>query len=152
MLIRRNPLGESPEREITELRLYRRRREFIRDLGVAAGWMLMPGCSRAEDVAAKAGEPAGKKSPVRSPDGFTTDEAHTPFEDASSYNNFYEFGTDKDDPAANAGVARHAPLVGLDRRARSRSRARVALEDLLAATPRSRSASTGCAASRPGRW
>jgi sulfoxide reductase catalytic subunit YedY len=32
------------------------------------------------------------------------DEAITPFKDATHYNNFYEFGTDKGDPAANAGA------------------------------------------------
>lgn len=33
----------------------------------------------------------------KSPD-FSTSEALTPFRDATSYNNFYEFGTDKSDP------------------------------------------------------
>lgn len=32
----------------------------------------------------------------------TTDEEITPFNDATQYNNFYEFGTDKSDPVANA--------------------------------------------------
>ncbi|MGI9431597.1 MAG: protein-methionine-sulfoxide reductase catalytic subunit MsrP, partial [Myxococcota bacterium] len=40
-------------------------------------------------------------SPV-SKDGFRTDEEATPFEDATRYNNFYEFGTGKEDPAQNA--------------------------------------------------
>lgn len=35
--------------------------------------------------------------------GFDTDEKQTSFEDATSYNNFYEFGTGKGDPAANSG-------------------------------------------------
>ena len=35
-------------------------------------------------------------------DGCSTEEALTPIEDASSYNNFYEFGTDKSDPAEYA--------------------------------------------------
>jgi sulfoxide reductase catalytic subunit YedY len=34
----------------------------------------------------------------------STDEAPNSFEDITSYNNFYEFGTDKGDPAANAGA------------------------------------------------
>jgi sulfoxide reductase catalytic subunit YedY len=33
----------------------------------------------------------------------------TPYETATSYNNFYEFGTDKEDPKANAGSLRPAP-------------------------------------------
>jgi sulfoxide reductase catalytic subunit YedY len=46
---------------------------------------------------------------VRGPDGFATDEETTPFEAASGYNNFYEFGTDKEDPAQNAGSLRPRP-------------------------------------------
>ena len=40
---------------------------------------------------------AAAKSPLS-----TTDEPATPLKDITSYNNFYEFGTDKDDPAKNA--------------------------------------------------
>lgn len=36
-------------------------------------------------------------------------EAITPFKDATHYNNFYEFGTDKGDPAANAGSLKTEP-------------------------------------------
>jgi sulfoxide reductase catalytic subunit YedY len=35
---------------------------------------------------------------------FSTDEAPNSLEDITSYNNFYEFGTGKEDPAANAGA------------------------------------------------
>lgn len=37
------------------------------------------------------------------------DEAITPFKDATHYNNFYEFGPDKGDPAANAGSLKTEP-------------------------------------------
>ncbi|MDR6712217.1 sulfoxide reductase catalytic subunit YedY [Pseudomonas hunanensis] len=37
------------------------------------------------------------------------DEPITPFKDATHYNNFYEFGTDKGDPAANAGSLKTEP-------------------------------------------
>jgi sulfoxide reductase catalytic subunit YedY len=99
LLIRRNPFAESPEREVTDPALYLRRREFVVAAGVAAGTVLLPGCGRAED-AAKPEAPKG----VTSPEGFRTDEEQTPFEKASSYNNFYEFGTDKEDPRANSGA------------------------------------------------
>lgn len=36
-------------------------------------------------------------------------EAITPFKDATHYNNFYEFGTDKGDPAANADTLKTEP-------------------------------------------
>ena len=37
------------------------------------------------------------------------DEAITPFKDATHYNNFYEFGPDKGDPAANGGSLKTEP-------------------------------------------
>jgi sulfoxide reductase catalytic subunit YedY len=43
------------------------------------------------------------------PGPFRATDAVTPFESASSYNNFYEFGTDKEDPAANANTLRPKP-------------------------------------------
>jgi sulfoxide reductase catalytic subunit YedY len=106
VLIRKNRFAEPPEREVTDPALYLRRREFLAASGVAAGLALLPACARSEDKseAPKSAEADPKKSPVRSPDGFVTDEEKTPFESASTYNNFYEFGTDKDDPAANAGT------------------------------------------------
>ena len=81
----------------------------------------------------------------------TTDEPLTPLKDITSYNNFYEFGTDKDDPAQNAHTLKTTPwtvkvdgLVGKP--------ADYDLDDLHQVASRSRSASTACAASRAGRW
>jgi sulfoxide reductase catalytic subunit YedY len=39
----------------------------------------------------------------------STSEPMTPLADVTSYNNFYEFGTEKGDPAANAGTLRPRP-------------------------------------------
>jgi methionine sulfoxide reductase catalytic subunit len=39
----------------------------------------------------------------------TTTDAFTPYNAATQYNNFYEFGIDKDDPARNAGVFKPLP-------------------------------------------
>ena len=104
MLIRRNRFLESPEREATDWELYLRRREFVVAAGIAAGALLLPGCGRAENSDAK--DPKGEEASsagVTSPDGFRTSEEQTPFDKASSYNNFYEFGTDKEDPKENSG-------------------------------------------------
>jgi sulfoxide reductase catalytic subunit YedY len=94
MLVRKADSSAASEREVTPERLWLRRRELLRGAGLAAGLLLLPGCGQAE------GAP---DSPVRGPDGFTTDEPATPFDAASGYNNFYEFGTDKEDPARHAG-------------------------------------------------
>jgi sulfoxide reductase catalytic subunit YedY len=40
---------------------------------------------------------------------YSTTEAPNSYEDITSYNNFYEFGTDKSDPKANAGSLRTRP-------------------------------------------
>jgi sulfoxide reductase catalytic subunit YedY len=40
---------------------------------------------------------------------FSTDEKQTPYDVVTSYNNFYEFGTDKTDPAENAGQMKVSP-------------------------------------------
>ena len=99
MLIRRNRFLESDEREVTGPALYLQRRELMLAAGLAAGAVLLPGCGRAEE-AANPETPRG----VSSPDGFRTDEEQTPFEKASSYNNFYEFGSDKEDPKNDSGA------------------------------------------------
>ena len=88
MLIRRPP--DVPSSEITPRGVYLKRREVLAGaLGAAALAALPMSLGRAAPVAAR-------KSP------FSTDEPLTRREDATSYNNFYEFGTDKGDPAANA--------------------------------------------------
>ncbi len=43
------------------------------------------------------------------PSKYTTSENQTPFNKATNYNNFYEFGTDKSDPAKNAHTLRTRP-------------------------------------------
>jgi len=43
------------------------------------------------------------------PGGFATDEKQTSFEDVTRYNNFYEFGVGKGDPAANSGSFKTTP-------------------------------------------
>jgi methionine sulfoxide reductase catalytic subunit len=83
--------------EVTPENLYHNRREFLRtasaSLGVAAAGMILPGC-----VNAASSEPAQAK-----PKGpYDTTEKATPYEDITTYNNYYEFGTDKSDPAVHA--------------------------------------------------
>jgi sulfoxide reductase catalytic subunit YedY len=90
LLIRHNRFLESDEREVTDPALYLRRREFVVAAGLAAGAVLLPGCGRAEEAA--------------KPEAAGADDSPTPFEKASSYNNFYEFGTEKEDPKENSGA------------------------------------------------
>jgi sulfoxide reductase catalytic subunit YedY len=90
--------------EITDQQLVLRRREFLRGAGLAAaGALLSPTLAcRAED-----GDSAAVPSVDANP--FRTDEELTTFEDATRYNNFYEFGGDKSDPQRYAGSLRTRP-------------------------------------------
>jgi sulfoxide reductase catalytic subunit YedY len=98
MLIRRP--DDVPPSEITPESVYRRRREFIR----AAGALLAGAAAVAPPFAASAAEPA--KRTVRlmgvQPSPLSTTEKQNSWDEVTTYNNFYEFGTDKEDPADNA--------------------------------------------------
>ena len=63
-------------------------------------------------------------------DGALAVEKPTSFKDASTYNNFYEFGTDKSDPVANAHTLKTAPW-SVEIEGMVKKPGRVALEDLL---------------------
>ena len=85
-----------PEREATDETLLLRRREFLKGSLAAGAAAALPALRSGAAVEKGAALGALRPSP------FSTDEEQTPFEDASSYNNFYEFGTDKGDPKRNA--------------------------------------------------
>lgn len=97
MLIRRAPDIKSSE--ITDYRLYLTRRSFL--MGAAA-LALAP--SRAA-AAAPAGQPL---KAARNP-AFTVEDAPTDFTSVTSYNNFYEFGPNKEDPARLAHLLKPRP-------------------------------------------
>jgi sulfoxide reductase catalytic subunit YedY len=91
--------------EITPEPLFRRRRELLRAAGALtalAGTGLSPGTAkvaRAQPIRLF----GVRKSPL------SIDEKQTPYDVVTTYNNFYEFGTDKSDPAENAGRMKIAP-------------------------------------------
>jgi sulfoxide reductase catalytic subunit YedY len=87
-------IGRKPDifpSEITPHDVYLRRRDFLAGAGALMGGAMLPHDARA------AGLTAGK-SPLS-----TTTEKLTDRKLVTSYNNFYEFGTGKGDPADNAG-------------------------------------------------
>jgi sulfoxide reductase catalytic subunit YedY len=96
--------------EITAEPLYQRRREFMRNAalfaatvgGVGGALVALTGGTRRRHRAAdpKAQPPA--LPALRAPSRFSSDEPRTSFADVTSYNNFYEFGVDKSDPAEEA--------------------------------------------------
>ena len=84
-----------PARDITPEHVFLDRRAF---LATAAGGML-----------AAAGSPAFAKALTATESRYTVDEAPTPEKDVTSYNNFYEFGLGKGDPAANSADFKPTP-------------------------------------------
>ena len=104
MLIKRPENIKSSE--ITDEGVYLDRRRFMgTGLGLGAG-LLLPGAAGAlaEDPAAK-----GEMLPGVVDGPFSTDEDTTAYKDITRYNNFYEFGTDKGDPAAHSGRFKPKP-------------------------------------------
>jgi sulfoxide reductase catalytic subunit YedY len=99
--------------EITPPAVYEDRRTLMRLMaGGAAGAALASWAGRealaqtAPSAPGKLPVLAGVKSAVS---GAATMEKTTAYKDASSYNNFYEFGTDKEDPARRAHTLQTAP-------------------------------------------
>jgi len=101
------------ESEITGESLFLNRREVLR-LGAAASIAgALAGCPAAlEAEAGSNGDGptnAKLKDVVDAPSRFRVDDEVTSYKDATSYNNFYEFGTGKRDPAANAHTLQTEP-------------------------------------------
>ncbi len=97
MLLKHAPDVRSSE--ITPKALYLRRREFFRAASGAAGAAATALAPLAvQRVAAQTGAklPNVRKSPL------SADEKLTDYDDVTTYNNFYEFGTAKDEPHQNA--------------------------------------------------
>ncbi len=108
MLIRK-PSDILPS-EITSASVYKKRRTFIKAAAVAGAISAFPAVrlliNTPEAHAAMKLGPLGRSA-------FSTSEEQTPFDDVTSYNNFYEFGTGKNDPASNAGSLKTRPWTVL---------------------------------------
>ena len=135
MLIKTNAEGfvHPIASEITSPHAYQSRRDLMRLMaGGAAGAALASWASR--EALAQAWVPPGQQAALSrgktSVSGALSMEKVTEYKDASTYNNFYEFGTDKADPAKNAHTLKTSPwsveIEGLVKKP-----GRLALEDLL---------------------
>jgi sulfoxide reductase catalytic subunit YedY len=100
MLIRKS--ADIPASEITPKEIYLQRRRFLREAAAVAAAgasaALLPSVTQ-----------AGQKIPNVRKSPLSTGEKLTSVQDITSYNNFYEFGTDKKDPASNAQNFRTFP-------------------------------------------
>src|SRR5687768_11680422 len=101
MLIKR--ASDIRSSEITPESVYRSRREFLQTAAAGAIGAYAGGSVFSHALSAQAMLPNVKKSPLS-----TTETPHT-WEQITEYNNFYEFGTQKSDPARYAGQLRVKP-------------------------------------------
>ena len=98
--------------EITPQGIYQGRRDLIKLMATGTAGAALAGWAGREALAQSAPKPgklaalAGGKSAVA---GAVTMEKITDYKDATTYNNFYEFGTDKADPARNASTLQTKP-------------------------------------------
>ena len=124
--------------EITPPEIYRERRRFMQGMGALAAFVA------AADVLAGA-----KLAGVRA-SAYRLDDDSTPYRDVTTYNNFYEFGTGKGDPAKNAGSLKTRPwTVAVEGRCAG---PKPGTSKSCSSSRRWRNVSTACAASKAGRW
>jgi methionine sulfoxide reductase catalytic subunit len=117
MLIKIPSASACNESDVTSESIYLSRRALLgaSAAGLAVG--VLPSWARAADPSRYDGVEASNSATWFTDKLATTqwqavtvkDEAITPFKDATHYNNFYEFGTDKGDPAQNAGALKTEP-------------------------------------------
>src|SRR5688500_3325106 len=106
------------ESEVTPKELFLRRREFIAAAGMTAlavgtkalaADLSAAALAEAEALAEAAQNPSAQKIPNLKKGPFNTDEKLNSYKDITTYNNFYEFGTDKADPAKYAHSLKTRP-------------------------------------------
>ncbi len=133
MLIKTSHSGfiHAPASAITPLQTYLQRRDMLRHLasGVAGAALATWAGRQAMAQTARPGKLValpGARSVVA---GAATMEKLTDYKDATTYNNFYEFGTDKSDPAKNAHTLKTTPWT-VDIEGLVKKPGKFAIEDL----------------------
>ena len=107
MLIKTNNSGfhHSVGSEITSERTYQQRRDIIKLMATGAAGAAMAGWAGREALAQTYPKPdklAALPTIKSTVAGAMVSDKVTDYKDATTYNNFYEFGTDKSDPGKNA--------------------------------------------------
>ena len=119
--------SQPPSHEITPESVFHNRRQFLKNGALAAGtavavgsgllWLV--GAAPPPDVPEEPplplpvaqGEAGAAAAPIvaAGPPRYTVDEPMTPFQSVTTYNNYYEFGLDKGDPAQHAHTLQTRP-------------------------------------------
>ena len=118
-------MARIPSSEITARRVYLNRRSFMQSMMVASGATVF-----ADSVSAQQPAAHGRKlTTVRS--ALSTTEKPNTWDQVTTYNNYYEFGTDKSDPAVYAPRFRPPTPWTVAIEGECAKRGRLNLEDLL---------------------
>ncbi|MFQ2182411.1 protein-methionine-sulfoxide reductase catalytic subunit MsrP [Aeromonas veronii] len=111
MLIKRRTAHPLTEQDVTPEAVYQDRRLILKGLGLGAATLAFPTQAGVLDLLrGKEDAPQLATKPLNSkPAERPTNLVLTPEEKATSYNNFYELGTDKSDPARNGHYLKPEP-------------------------------------------
>ena len=126
--------------EITDRTHYEKRRDLLKMMatGVAGGamatWASRQALAQATTSVPRPGKLTALSGRPSAVAGATTVEKPTAYKDASTYNNFYEFGTDKSDPAENAHTLKTTPWT-VDIEGLVKKPGKLSLESLLKLSP-----------------
>ena len=106
MLLKRSP--DLKYSDVTPRQVYLGRRKFLYGMGLTGG-LALAGKTLANivDPSVRAYASTKLDGVIKGP--FSTDEKVTPEKAVTTYNNFYEFGTEKSDPAKNSGKFQTSP-------------------------------------------
>jgi sulfoxide reductase catalytic subunit YedY len=136
MLIKTNESGflHPLASEITSQRVYQERRQLIRLMAGGVAGAALGSMAMREAHAQSPGKLAALSFEKSKLSGAVTLDKATDYKLASTYNNFYEFGTDKADPARNAHTLKTNPWT-VEVEGLVKSPAKFALEDLIKLRP-----------------
>ncbi|VAW81603.1 Protein-methionine-sulfoxide reductase catalytic subunit MsrP [hydrothermal vent metagenome] len=112
MLIKIPKKSEIKECDVTDERIYVRRRDFMKTGLAATAALAVPSCGYTEPPAVSAKKvivPRGKKLTGYKKTSIGKDLKLTAYKHVTGYNNFYEFGTAKSDPAKHAHTLNSSP-------------------------------------------
>ncbi len=120
-----------PSSEITPQSIYQSRRDFLGNVsaGVLAATALLQGIALPAHATPSSSTPL-----IFRKTSFGRDEKLTPYDDVTSYNNFYEYGTSKDEPARNAHQLKTAPW-NIEIEGQVKKPKTLGIEDLLKLAP-----------------
>jgi len=99
--------NDIPRSDITPENVFRDRRRLMQLAGAASMGALLPSTTHA--AAGPQANSGAQKLAASLNSAYTLPDKLTSFQDITSYNNFYEFGTDKADPARNAHTLQTRP-------------------------------------------